>query len=157
MAGEGRPTEAKIDARGLTLGIVATEWNAEYVEQMTQRALRAAADSGLAEAEVVHVAGAVELPIVAQALARKFDAVVVLGAVVRGGTAHFEYVCKSVTEGLTRVALDESTPVAHGVLTVDNADQARARAGFPESTEDKGYEATTAALGAALALREINA
>ena len=64
--------------------------------------------------------------------------------------------CKSVTEGLTRVALDESTPVAHGVLTVDNQEQALARAGYPDSTEDKGYEAVVAALGAALAIRSLD-
>jgi 6,7-dimethyl-8-ribityllumazine synthase len=82
--------------------------------------------------------------------------VVALGTVIRGGTAHFDYVCKSVTEGLTRVALDESTPVAHGVLTVDNQEQALARAGYPDSTEDKGYEAVVAALGAALAIRSLD-
>jgi 6,7-dimethyl-8-ribityllumazine synthase len=72
---------------------------------------------------------------------------------VRGATAHFDYVCRSVTDGLTRVALDESTPVAHGVLTVDNVEQARERAGFADSPEDKGWAATVAALEAALAIR----
>ena len=91
---------------------------------------------------------------VAQALARRCDAVVALGVVVRGDTAHFDYVCQSVTDGLTRVALDESTPVAHGVLTVDTLEQARDRAGLPDSAEDKGWSATVAALDAALALRD---
>ena len=104
---------------------------------------------------VVRVAGSVELPVVAQALARRYDAVVALGVVIRGETAHFDYVCKAVTEGLTRVALDESTPVAHGVLTVDNQEQARDRAGLPDSAEDKGWSATVAALDAALTLRTI--
>ena len=76
---------------------------------------------------------------VAQALARRCDAVVALGVVVRGETAHFDYVCRSVTDGLTRVALDEVTPVAHGVLTVESLAQARARAGLPGSSEDKGW------------------
>jgi 6,7-dimethyl-8-ribityllumazine synthase len=76
---------------------------------------------------------------------------------MRGETAHFDYVCRSVTDGLTRVALDESTPVAHGVLTVDTIEQARDRAGLPDSTEDKGWEAVVAALEAALALRQWNA
>lgn len=155
MAGHGA-TEIKVpDASGLTLGIVATDWNAEIVDQMLGRALDAAADAKAAEPTVIRVAGAVELAIAAQALARRFDAVVALGTVIRGGTAHFEYVCKSVTEGLTRVALDESTPVAQGVLTVDSLEQARARAGFEGSTEDKGYEAVIAALGAALAIRSL--
>lgn len=155
MSGQGAPEIRVPDASGLTLGIVATDWNGEIVDQMLARALDAAADAKAVEPTVVRVAGSVELPVVAQALARRFDAVVALGTVIRGGTAHFEYVCKSVTEGLTRVALDESTPVAHGVLTVDDLDQARARAGFEDSTEDKGYEAVIAALGAALAIRSL--
>ena len=76
---------------------------------------------------------------------------------MRGETAHFDYVCRSVTDGLTRVALDESTPVAHGVLTVDTIEQARDRAGLPDSIEDKGWEATVAALDAALVLASIGA
>jgi 6,7-dimethyl-8-ribityllumazine synthase len=99
----------------------------------------------------------VELSVVAQALAGRCDAVVALGVVVRGDTAHFEYVCKSVTEGLTRVALDLSTPVAHGVLTVDSIGQARDRAGFEDSREDKGWSATVAALEAAVTLRDLPA
>jgi 6,7-dimethyl-8-ribityllumazine synthase len=97
----------------------------------------------------------VELSVVAQALARTCDAVVALGVVIRGDTAHFDYVCQSVTDGLTRVALDESTPVSHGVLTVNTIEQARARAGFPDSPEDKGWGAVVAALDAALAIREV--
>jgi 6,7-dimethyl-8-ribityllumazine synthase len=157
MAGHGAPEINVADAAGLTLGIVATDWNAEIVGQLLKRALDAAADAKVQDVKVIHVAGAVELPIAAQALARKYDAVVALGTVIRGGTAHFDYVCKSVTEGLTRVALDESTPVAHGVLTVDDQEQALARAGYPDSTEDKGYEAVVAALGAALAVRSLDA
>jgi 6,7-dimethyl-8-ribityllumazine synthase len=91
--------------------------------------------------------------VVAEALARRCDAVVALGVVIRGETAHFDYVCRSVTDGLTRVALDSSTPVAHGVLTVNSLDQARDRAGFADSAEDKGWSATVAALDAALAIR----
>jgi 6,7-dimethyl-8-ribityllumazine synthase len=93
--------------------------------------------------------------VVAQALAQRYDAVVALGVVVRGETAHFDYVCQSVTDGLTRVALDESTPVGHGVLTVNTVDQAHDRAGWPESAEDKGWAATVAALDAALAIRAL--
>ena len=76
-----------------------------------------------------------------------------MGVVIRGGTPHFEYVCDAVTAGLTRVALDESTPVGNGVLTCDTEEQALARAGLPESVEDKGREATIAALTTANVLR----
>jgi len=155
MAGLGAPDTSSVDAAGLTLGIVSTTWHAELVDQMHERALLAAKESGVAHVIDVRVAGAVELPVVAQALARRCDAVVALGVVIRGDTAHFDYVCKSVTEGLTRVALDESTPVAHGVLTVDTVAQARDRAGLPDSAEDKGWAATAAALGAALALKAV--
>jgi 6,7-dimethyl-8-ribityllumazine synthase len=155
MAGLGAPDTAPVDAAGLTLGVVSTTWHAELVDQMHERALVAAKESGVTHVIDVRVAGAVELPVVAQALARRCDAVVALGVVIRGDTAHFDYVCKSVTEGLTRVALDESTPVAHGVLTVDSVDQALERAGLPDSTEDKGWSATVSALDAALTLRSL--
>ena len=72
---------------------------------------------------------------------------------IRGGTPHFDYVCDSVTQGLTRVSLDEATPVANGVLTVNSQEQALARAGFPDSIEDKGGEAMTAALDTLATLR----
>jgi 6,7-dimethyl-8-ribityllumazine synthase len=153
MAGSGAPVLQRVDGTGLTLGIVATRWHAELVDHMLNRAIEAGEASNVDHITVARVDGAVELPVLAQALAHRFDAVVALGVVVRGDTAHFEYVCQSVTEGLTRVSLDESTPVAHGVLTVDNLDQARARAGLPGSPEDKGYSATLAALDAAHALR----
>jgi 6,7-dimethyl-8-ribityllumazine synthase len=155
MAGIGAPVLQRVDGTGLTLGIVATRWHGELVDHMLNRAIEAGEASNVDHITVARVDGAVELPVLAQALAHRFDAVVALGVVVRGDTAHFEYVCQSVTDGLTRVALDESTPVAHGVLTVDNLDQARARAGLPGSPEDKGYSATLAALDAAHALRQV--
>ena len=119
MAGYGAPDLSIVDATGLTLGIVATRWHHEITDQLLERALLAAKACGVVDVTVARVAGSVELPVLAQAMARRYDAVVALGVVIRGDTAHFEYVCQSVTEGLTRVALDEGTPVAHGVLTVD--------------------------------------
>ena len=158
MAGFGAPEENEtVEAGGLTLGIVATRWHADLVDHMLERALTAAAASGVKpdDVTVARVAGSVELPVVAQALARSCHAVVALGCVIRGDTAHFDYVCQAVTDGLTRVALDESTPVAHGVLTVDSVGQAKDRAGFTDSREDKGWTATLAALDAAVAQREV--
>ena len=155
MAGYGAPDLEVVEAAGLTLGVVATRWHADLTEQMLDRALAAAKACGVDHVTVARVAGAVELPVVAQAMARRYDATVALGVVIRGETAHFEYVSRSVTDGLTRVALDEETPVAHGVLTVDSVEQARARAGFPDSPEDKGWSATVAALDAALAVRGV--
>lgn len=155
MSGVGEPALAPVDASGLSLGLVASRWHGELLDHMLERATAAARACNVASVVTARVAGAVELPVVAQALARRCDAVVALGVVVRGETAHFDYVCRAVTDGLTRVALDESTPVAHGVLTVDTLAQARARAGFPDSTEDKGWSATISALDAALVLRTV--
>ena len=155
MSGSGAPVVEPVDAAGLTLGIVATTWHAELTDSLLARALAGARASGVAEPTVVRAPGAVELPVVAQALAERHDAVVALGVVIRGGTPHFEYVCDAVTAGLTRVALDAGTPVANGVLTCDTEEQARDRAGLPGSAEDKGWEAAIAALATALTLRDL--
>jgi 6,7-dimethyl-8-ribityllumazine synthase len=157
MAGFGEPALSAVDAAGLTVGVVATRWHGDLTEHMLDRAVAAAKACGVTDVVVTRVAGAVELPIVAQALAARCDAVVALGVVIRGATAHFDYVCRSVTDGLTRVALDASVPVAHGVLTVNDIEQARDRAGLPGSAEDKGWAATVAALDAALAIRALPA
>ncbi|MFI6319223.1 6,7-dimethyl-8-ribityllumazine synthase [Nonomuraea sp. NPDC050556] len=154
MSGEGRPAAAAVVADGLSVGIVAASWHAKITDQLVARAVQAAEDSG-ATATVVRVAGSLEIPVVAQALARRCDAVVALGAVIKGETAHFDYVCDSVTSGLTRVSLDEETPVGNGVLTCDTMDQALDRSGLPGSKEDKGYESTVAALETALLLRTL--
>lgn len=153
MAGFGEPGVSTVDAAGLSVGIVAARWHGDLTDHMLARAVEAAKACGVDDVVVARVAGSVELPVAAQALARRCDVVVALGVVVRGATAHFDYVCKAVTEGLTRVSLDESTPVAHGVLTVNTIEQARDRAGLPGSAEDKGWSATVAALDAALAIR----
>ncbi|MFG2072703.1 6,7-dimethyl-8-ribityllumazine synthase [Nonomuraea maritima] len=154
MSGEGRPGLTVPDAAGLTVGIVAASWHAKITDQLVSRAVQACDDSGAA-ATVVRVAGSMEIPVVAQALARRCDAVVGLGVVIRGDTAHFDYVCDAVTTGLTRVSLDEETPVGNGVLTCNTLEQAVDRSGVPGSKEDKGYESTIAALETALLLRDL--
>jgi 6,7-dimethyl-8-ribityllumazine synthase len=155
VTGLGRPELAVVDAGGLRLAIAATRWNAEITDALIDRAVAAAHACGIASPLVVRVAGAVELPVVAAALARKHDAVACLGAVIRGGTPHFDYVCDAVTYGLTRAALDSGTPVGNGVLTCDTVEQARDRCGGPGSREDKGWEAVLAALDTALVLRSL--
>jgi 6,7-dimethyl-8-ribityllumazine synthase len=155
VAGFGEPGLATVDASGMTVGIVAARWHGELTDHMLDRAVAAAKACAVANVVVARVAGSVELPVVAQALAHRCDVVVALGVVVRGATAHFDYVCRSVTDGLTRVALDSATPVGHGVLTVETIEQARDRAGLPGSAEDKGWSTTVAALDAALAIRAL--
>jgi 6,7-dimethyl-8-ribityllumazine synthase len=155
VSGEGRPAGGTVDAAGLRLAIAATRWHADITDSLLRRAVAAAQACGVREPLVVRVPGAVELPVVAAELAVSHDAVVCLGAVIRGGTPHFEYVCDAVTAGLTRVALDARTPVGNGVLTCDTLEQARDRCGLDGSREDKGWEAVVAALDTALVLRSL--
>ncbi len=155
MSGAGRPDAEPVEAAGLSLAIVATRWNAAITDALVERGVAAAKACGVDAPSVVRVAGAVELPVVAAALAGRHDAVACLGAVIRGGTPHFDYVCGAVTYGLTRVALDTGKPVGNGVLTCDTIEQARERSGGPGSKEDKGWEAVIAALDTALVLREV--
>jgi 6,7-dimethyl-8-ribityllumazine synthase len=155
MSGAGRPAGRSVDAAGLSLAIAATRWHAEVTDTLVSRAVAAARSCGVADPLVVHVPGAVELPVVAAELARRHDAVACLGAVIRGGTPHFEYVCDAVTYGLSRVALDTGTPVGNGVLTCDDIKQAIDRSGAEDSAEDKGWDAVLAALETALLLRTL--
>ncbi|MDK8475341.1 6,7-dimethyl-8-ribityllumazine synthase [Corynebacterium sp. MSK310] len=156
MSKEGLPAIAQVDARGLCVAVVTATWNEEVSDQLHQQAVETARVNG-AEVAEFRVVGSLELGVVVQAAARKFDAVVALGCVIRGGTPHFDYVCDSVTQALTRISLDESTPIGNGVLTVNDQQQAIDRAGFPDSAENKGAESMIAALDTALQLRRLNA
>lgn len=157
MSGSGEPALPALDASGLRLGIVASTWHSTICDALLAGARKVAAESGIDDPTVVRVLGAIEIPVVAQELARNHDAVIALGVVIQGETPHFSYVCDSVTQGLTRVALDASTPIANGVLTTNTEQQALDRAGLPDSVEDKGAQAAGAALTAALTLRDLRA
>ncbi len=157
MSGAGEPTLDLGDVSDLRVAIVGSQWHETICTALLDGALRAAADAGAPAPTVVRVAGAIELPVIVQALARTHDAVVALGVVIKGETPHFEYVCDAVTAGLTRVSLDESTPVGNGVLTTLNEQQALARAGLPDSSEDKGAQAMSAALASAVILLDLAA
>ncbi|MGI8887359.1 MAG: 6,7-dimethyl-8-ribityllumazine synthase [Nocardioidaceae bacterium] len=156
MSGAGQPDLAHLDASQLRVAVVAGSWHVQVMDGLLAGAERALSDAGVESRSIVRAPGSFELPIVAQALARQgFDAVVALGVVIRGGTPHFDYVCHAVTDGLTRVALDAGVPVGFGVLTCDDEEQALDRAGLEGSSEDKGYQATHAALSTALTLHQI--
>ena len=155
--GAGVPDFPVLDASGVRLAIVASTWHTQICDALLDGALKVAADSGVGSPTVVRVLGAIEIPVVVQELARNHDAVVALGVVIRGETPHFDYVCDAVTQGLTRVSLDTSTPVGNGVLTTNTEEQALDRAGLPTSAEDKGAQATAAALATALTLRDLRA
>jgi 6,7-dimethyl-8-ribityllumazine synthase len=152
MSGQGLPQVA-VDGSGLRVTIVAGLWHDVISNGLIAGAERALAEMG-AEFRVVRCAGSFELPLVSQAaLNNGADAVVALGVIIRGGTPHFEFVSDAATSGLLRVALDSGKPVGFGVLTLDDEQQGIDRAGLPGSQEDKGAEAATAAVQAAVTLR----
>jgi 6,7-dimethyl-8-ribityllumazine synthase len=156
VSGTGGPAGEPLDASDLRVAVVAAQWHEEAMTGLLDGAVRALDACGVTDRNVIRVPGSFELPVTALACARGgVHAVVALGVVVRGGTPHFEYVCRAVTDGLTRVALDTGVPVGFGVLTCDTSEQAIDRAGLDGSTEDKGYEATYAALQTALTLRAL--
>ncbi|WP_310528851.1 6,7-dimethyl-8-ribityllumazine synthase [Nocardioides sp.] len=156
MSGAGAPDQAAFDASGLKVAVVAASWHTEVMDGLLAGAERALAAHRVADARVVRVPGTFELPVAALALATQgYNAVVALGVVIRGGTPHFDYVCTAATDGLTRVTLDTGVPIGFGVLTCDNDEQALDRAGLDGSREDKGWEATSAALATARVLAEL--
>ena len=155
MSGDGSPV-IELDASGMQIALIAASWHEQVMDGLIAGALQAADQVG-AVVQVWRVPGSFELPLIAQqaALSGKFEAVVALGVIIRGGTPHFEYVSSAATDGLNRVALDTKVPVGFGLLTCDDEAQALDRAGLTDSREDKGAEATMAAVSAALVLRDL--
>jgi 6,7-dimethyl-8-ribityllumazine synthase len=157
VSGTGSPEElAPPDAHALRVAVVATRWHQQVTDGLVAGAVAALTDCRVEDTATWRVPGAFELPVAAKALAQqRYDAVVALGVVIRGGTPHFDYVCRAATEGLTRVALDTGVPIGFGVLTCDTEEQALDRCGLPDSSEDKGREAAMAAVETALLLRKV--
>lgn len=155
MSRTGAPAHQPIDCSDLKVAVISASWHAMVMEGLRSGARRALLEHGVLEISDVRVPGTFELPVAAATLAEQgYDALVALGVVIRGGTPHFDYVCSAATQGLTQVSVQQRIPVGFGVLTCDNESQALDRAGLPGSAEDKGYEATQAALLTALSLRE---
>jgi 6,7-dimethyl-8-ribityllumazine synthase len=142
MSGESR--EWNGDARGLKFAVVVARFNAAITEKLLEGARQALAEAGAAAVEVFYVPGAFELPLAAQRLVKTHDAVIALGAVIRGETPHFDYIAGEAARGLQQVALEHNVPVAFGVLTTDTYEQAEARAGG--SHGNKGYDAAMTAV-----------
>jgi 6,7-dimethyl-8-ribityllumazine synthase len=157
MSGEGTPALAELDGSMLRVGVVAAQWHQQVMDGLLAGARRALDEAGVEAPTILRVPGSFELPVGALHLTRLgYDAVVALGVVVRGGTPHFDYVCRAATDGLARVALDSGVPVGFGLLTCDTEQQALDRAGLDGSREDKGYEAAQAALFTACAVRGLH-
>lgn len=134
----------KADARGLRFAIVVARFNSGITEKLLAGAQQALTEASAKSNRVFWVPGAFELPLIALRLARGFDAIIALGAVIRGETPHFEYVAGAAAQGLLRVSLDTGTPVAFGVLTTNTLAEAEARAGGAHG--NKGYDAAMTAI-----------
>ena len=154
MSGHGAPpNEPVAGAESLKVAVIASRWHDQVMNGLLDGARRAIKDSGVSDVTEIRVPGVFELTVAAARVAASgFDAIVTLGVVIRGGTPHFDYVCAGATNGLTAVAERTGVPVGFGVLTCDTEAQAIDRAGLPGSAEDKGYEATAAALATAVTL-----
>ena len=146
MSGSGAPS-LEVSAVGKKVVIVATLWHPEIMTGLITGAQKELDLNGAEAVQLARVPGAFELPLAAKwAFDQGADLVIALGVVVQGGTPHFEYICTSATEGLTRVQLDSNKPIGFCLLTVNNEQEALDRSGLAGSKEDKGKEAVQAAL-----------
>ena len=155
---EGKPIEENLDARDLKFAIVCSRFNSFVTDRLLAGALDAlkrAGATGDRSIETVIVAGAWELPLAAKTLAesKKPDAIIALGAVIRGDTPHFEFVAGQAASGLMAVQLETGIPVAFGVLTANTAEQATDRAGGKDG--NKGYDAALTAIEMAHLMRRL--
>ncbi|MCX6011752.1 MAG: 6,7-dimethyl-8-ribityllumazine synthase [Chloroflexi bacterium] len=143
-----KPIEGMLVGKGLKFGLVVSRFN----EFITQKLLDGAQDALLrhgvnqADIDVAWVPGSFEIPLIAKKLAqtKRYDAVICLGAVVRGGTPHFEYISAEVTKGIAMVGLEVGLPVIYGVITADSLEQAIGRAGTKEGNQ--GFKAAVSAI-----------
>jgi len=149
--------EGQLIIRGARIALLVSRFNSFVVESLLDGALDALKRHGIEERElqIVRVPGAYEMPIAAKRLAatQRFEAIIALGAVIRGGTPHFEYVAGECTRGLSQISLQHDIPIAFGVLTVDSIEQAIERAGTKAG--NKGAEAALSAIEMISLLREI--
>jgi 6,7-dimethyl-8-ribityllumazine synthase len=150
-----RPPSGRASARGLRFAIVRSAFNRHVVDGLAQGAVAALRAAGAAAVTSFETPGAFELPLAAQAAARsrRFDAVIALGAVIRGETDHYAHIAREAAAGLAAVARESAVPVAFGVLTVESEAQALARAA--PGPDNKGAEAARAAVDMARLLREL--
>ena len=144
--GEFRPQEGNFSVQDVRIAVITARWNSQVTEGLRAGALRALTRHNIQAVEDFYVPGAFELPLAAQRAAKtgRFDAIITLGCVIRGDTPHFDYVCAETTRGIGEVGLKQDLPVAFGLLTTDNLQQALDRAA--ENKENKGEEAALTVL-----------
>lgn len=149
--------EGMLLGKGLKFGLVVSRFNEFITRKLLEGAMDALLRHGVGEGDidVAWVPGSFEIPLVAKklALTKKYDAVICLGAVVRGGTPHFEYIAAEVTKGIAQVGLEAGLPVLFGIITADNLEQAIERAGTKQG--NKGFEAAISAIEMANLLKSI--
>jgi 6,7-dimethyl-8-ribityllumazine synthase len=152
-------TEGKLTAKGLRFGIVVSRFNDFICDHLLSGAMDVLVRNGAEDGdiEIFKVPGAFEIPQAAKkvALSKKFDAVICLGAVIRGATPHFEYIAAEVSKGVAMIGLESEVPVTFGVLTTDNLEQAIERAGTKAG--NKGWDAALSAVEMANLYREMKA
>lgn len=155
MAGRTTPPEQPIDGAGLTIPVVVARFHLEITQALLDGALQCFAEHNAPTPDVHWVPGSFELPLACKAIAETgaAQAIVALGCVIRGGTPHFDYVCAQTARGLMDVQLATDIPIAFGVLTTDDFQQAQARAGG--SVGNKGYDAALVAMEMAHFVRSI--
>ena len=150
--------EGVLLGKGLKFGVVVSRFNEFITKKLLDGAQDALLRHGVSESDIdiAWVPGSFEIPLVAQKLARteKYDAVICLGTVIRGGTPHFEYIAAEVTKGIAKVGLDTGLPVSYGIITADTLEQAIERAGTKAG--NKGFDAAVNAIEMANLLRNIS-
>ena len=152
-----RVLEGKVVAQGIRVGIVAARFNEFITSKLVGGALDGLKRHNVKEEDIdgAWVPGAFEIPLIASKMAKskKYDAVICVGAVIRGSTSHYDYVCSEVSKGIAQVSLASSVPVMFGVLTTDTIEQAIERAGTKSG--NKGFDCATGAIEMVNLLREI--
>ncbi len=151
-----RIIEGDLQGQGLKVAIVVSRYNSFITDRLVEGAMDALRRHGVQEKDItlVKVPGSFELPLAARrASAGKVDAVIALGALIRGGTPHFDYLSAEVTKGIAQVTLDSGVPIAFGVLTTDTVEQAIERAG--SKAGNKGSEAALSAIEMAKLLKQM--
>ena len=153
----GKPFEGMLLGKGLKFGLVVSRFNDFITRKLVEGAQDALLRHGVSQddIDVAWVPGSFELPLIAQKLAqtKRYDAIICLGAVIRGGTPHFEYIAAEVTKGIAQVGLGSGLPIIYGIVTADTLEQAIERAGTKEGNQ--GFKAATSAIEMANLVKSI--
>jgi 6,7-dimethyl-8-ribityllumazine synthase len=154
----GEPFEGMLLGEGLRFGLVVSRFNEFITKKLVEGAQDSLIRHGVAEddIDIAWVPGSFEIPLIAQKMAatKRYDAIICLGTVIRGGTPHFEYIASEVTKGIAKVGLDSGLPVIYGVITADTLEQAIERAGTKQGNE--GFKSATEAIEMANLVKSIS-